>query len=121
MAATTNQQSASVIITDDPRTRAKALLFRHVPWRRHQDRPSFPHRLRRAPARSGSLPQIHQAREATTSISIGSIKRPQRRSRGREAEISASFSNYKMKKRLYRDLAKRGPGRASSEEKHLVA
>jgi hypothetical protein len=26
-----------------------------------------------------------------------------------------------MKKRLYRDLAKRGPGRASSEQKHLVA
>jgi hypothetical protein len=31
-------------------------------------------------------------REATTPISTGSIKRPQRRSRGREAEISASFS-----------------------------
>src|SRR6266550_7084687 len=40
----TNQQSASVIITDDPRTRAKALLLRHVPWRRGQERPSFPHR-----------------------------------------------------------------------------
>jgi hypothetical protein len=26
-----------------------------------------------------------------------------------------------MKKRLYRDLAKFGPGRASSEQKHLVA
>jgi hypothetical protein len=26
-----------------------------------------------------------------------------------------------MKKRLFRDLAKRGPGRASSEQKHLVA
>jgi hypothetical protein len=26
-----------------------------------------------------------------------------------------------MKKRLYRDLAKRSPGRASSEQKHLVA
>jgi len=31
-------------------------------------------------------------REATTPISTGSIKRPQRRSRGREAGISASFS-----------------------------
>jgi hypothetical protein len=31
-------------------------------------------------------------REATKPISTGSIKRPQRRSRGREAEISASFS-----------------------------
>jgi hypothetical protein len=26
-----------------------------------------------------------------------------------------------MKKRLFRDLAKRGPGRVSSEQKHLVA
>ena len=31
-------------------------------------------------------------REATTPIATGSIKRPQRRSRAREAEISASFS-----------------------------
>ena len=31
-------------------------------------------------------------REATKPISAGSIKRPQRRSRGRKAEISASFS-----------------------------
>jgi len=31
-------------------------------------------------------------REATTPISTGSIKRPQRRTRGRGAEISASFS-----------------------------
>jgi hypothetical protein len=29
--------------------------------------------------------------------------------------------DYEMKKRLYRDLAKRGPGRASSEQKHLIA
>jgi len=29
--------------------------------------------------------------------------------------------DYEMKKRLYRDLAKLGPGRASSEQKHLVA
>jgi hypothetical protein len=31
MAATTNQQSASVIITDDPRTRAKAFFFAMCP------------------------------------------------------------------------------------------
>jgi len=29
--------------------------------------------------------------------------------------------DYEMKKRLYHDLAKLGPGRASSEQKHLVA
>ena len=29
--------------------------------------------------------------------------------------------DYEMKKRLYRDLAKLGPGRVSSEQKHLVA
>ena len=29
--------------------------------------------------------------------------------------------DYEMKKRLFRDLAKRGPSRASSEQKHLVA
>ena len=29
--------------------------------------------------------------------------------------------DYEMKKRLYRDLAKLGPGRASSEQKRLVA
>src|SRR5439155_22893707 len=33
--------------------------------------------------------------EATTPISTGSIKRPRRRTRGREAEISASFSTTK--------------------------
>src|ERR1700722_6297746 len=61
MAATTNQQSASAIITDDPRTRAKALPLRHVPWRRHQERPSCPHRYAERRQRSGSLSRIHDA------------------------------------------------------------
>src|SRR6267154_2474265 len=59
------------------------------------------------------------AKPTTMPISTGSIKRPQRRSRGREEEISASFST--TKKRLYHDLAKLGPGKPSSEQKHLVA
>jgi type IV secretory pathway VirB2 component (pilin) len=78
--------------TDDARRRAKALLLCHAPWRRHQERPSFPHRYAERRQRSGSLPRIHQPLEAATSISTASIKRPRRRSRSREAEISASFS-----------------------------
>ena len=38
--------------------------------------------------------------------------------RGRNLRV---VLDYEMKKRLYRDLAKLGPGRVSSEQKHLVA
>src|SRR6266478_3955958 len=120
MAASTNQQSASVIITDDPRTRAKALLLRHVPGSRHQERPSFPHRYAERRQRSGSLPRIHQAPRSHDADLYRLYQNAAEKIEGQGGRNLRVVLDYEMKKRLYRDLAKRGPGRASSEQNHLV-
>jgi hypothetical protein len=44
-----------------------------------------------------------------------------REDRGQGGRNRRVVLDYEMKKRLYRDLAKLSPGRASSEQKHLVA
>jgi len=121
MAATTNQQSASVIITDDPRSRAKAPLLRHVPWRRHQERPSFPHRDAERRQTSGSLPRIHQAPRSHDADLYRLHQKAAEKIEGQGGRNLRVVLDYEMKKRLYRDLVKGGPGRASSEQNHLVA
>jgi hypothetical protein len=121
MAASTNQQSASVIVTDDPRTRAKTLLLRHVLWRRRQERPSFPHRYAERRQRSGSLLRIHQVPRSQDPDLCRLHQKAAEKFEGQEGRNLGVVLDHEMKKRLYRDLAKRGPGRAFPEQKHLVA
>jgi hypothetical protein len=121
MAASTNQQSASVIVTDDPRTRAKTLLLRHELWRRRQERPPFPHRYAERRQRSGSLLRIHQVPRSHDPDLCRFHQKAAEKFEGQEGRNLGVVLDYEMKKRLFRDLAKRGPGRTSSEQKHLVA
>ncbi len=120
MAATTNQQSA-VIITDDRRTRAKALLLRHVPWRRHQERPSFPHQFGERRPRSGSLPRIHQAPRSHDADLYRLHQKAAEKIEEQGGRNLRVVLDYEMKKRLYHDPAKLGPGKPSSEQKPSVA
>jgi hypothetical protein len=60
-------------------------------------------------------------REATTPISTGLHQKAAEKIEMHGGRNLRVVLDYEMKKRLYRDLAKRGPGRASSEQKHLVA
>jgi hypothetical protein len=60
-------------------------------------------------------------REATTPISTSSIKEGVEKIEGQGGRNLRVVLDYEMKKRLFRDLAKLGPGRASSEQEHLVA
>ena len=121
MAASTNQQSASVIVTDDPRTRAKTLLLRHELWRRRQERPPFPHRYAERRQRSGSLPRIHQAPRSHHADLYRLYQKAAEKIEEQGGRNLRVVLDYEMKKRLYRDLAKLGPDRDSSKNKHLVA
>jgi hypothetical protein len=78
MAATTNQQSASVIITDILGPERKLFFFAMCPGAAIKNR----HRFLTDTQSAGKGQVLHHGftrpREATTPISTGSIKRPQR-------------------------------------------
>jgi hypothetical protein len=75
----------------------------------------------RAPERSGSLPRIHQAPRSHDADLYRLYQKTAEKIEGQGGRNLRVVLDYEMKKRLYRDLAKLGPGMDSSDKKHLVA
>ena len=76
--------------------------------------------IRRRRQRSGSLPRIHQSPRSHDADLYRLHQKAAEKIEGQGGRNLRVVLDYQVK-RLYRDLAKRGPGRASSKNKHFVA